>query len=121
MKLYIAGHSQEEARAIAKLCREAGHEITSRWLDEDFSKTGNYTDVDKAGIASVDVEDVLCADAMVFIASPRRVAGGKFVEAGIAIGTGKRVYILGHQENILMYHALCERLDSVEVFLKSVS
>lgn len=118
MKLYIAGHSQDEARAVAKIMSEAGHTITSRWLEEDFSKTGQYTDADKESVANIDVEDVKSCDAMVFIASPRRVAGGKFVEAGIAIGLGKKVHILGHRENILMWHPLTEVYASAEDFVK---
>jgi nucleoside 2-deoxyribosyltransferase len=119
MKLYIAGHNQEEARAVAKLCVEAGHEITSRWLEEDFSKSPQYTETDKTGIASVDVEDVHLADALVMIPSPRRIPGGKFVEAGVAIGTNKRVFVLGHRENMLMWHPLVSAWASVEDFLKS--
>lgn len=121
MKLYIAGHSQEEARAVARLCREAGHVITSRWLDEDFSKSGQYTEFDKAGIASVDVSDVMRSDALVLLPSPRRVTGGKFVEAGVAIGQGKNVYVLGHRENILMWHYLVTVFCSAEDMLKSIA
>lgn len=120
MKLYIAGHSQERARSVAKLCSEAGHEITSRWLEEDFSKTPTYTDDDREKIAGIDVDDVMAADALVLLPSPRRIPGGKFVEVGVAIGVGIPVYILGHRENMLMHHRLCSCFSSAEDFLKTV-
>lgn len=120
MKLYIAGASQEEARRVAKLCQDAGHEITSRWLEEDFAKTSSYTEAERETIAKNDVHDVIEADAMVFLPSPMRIPGGKFVEAGVAIGHGKEVYILGHRENMLMWHPLTTTFDSVENFLRSV-
>jgi nucleoside 2-deoxyribosyltransferase len=118
MKLYIAASSQEEAKAVAKLCLADGHEITSSWLEEDFSKTHLYTDSDKQRIAEVDVDDVLLADALVLLPSPRRIPGGKFVEVGVAIGRNKPVFILGHRENLLMYHGLTKTFDSAEDFLK---
>lgn len=121
MKLYVAAHSQEEARAVAKILKEAGHEITSRWLDEDFSKTSEYTFIDKVGIASDDVEDVHKSEALVLLPSPRRIPGGKFVEVGVAIGTDKRVFILGHRENMLLFHPLCTTFDSVEQLVKEIA
>lgn len=117
MKLYIAGNNQEEARAVAGILRAAGHTITSRWLEEDFSRTSEYTEQDRERIASIDLEDVTLADALVICASPRRVPGGKFVEAGIAMGQGKTVYVLGHRENMLLWHPQVKRFDSVENFI----
>lgn len=121
MKLYIASHSQEEAKAVAKLCQDAGHTITSRWLEEDFTKAHNYTEADNFEIADNDADDVGAADALVLLASPRRIPGGKFVEVGIALGQLKPVFILGHLENMMMYHHLTLRFDSAEDFLKAIA
>ena len=120
MKLYIASHSQDEGRAAAKLCEQAGHEVVSSWLHEDWNKT-TYSDAQRIAIAGRDESEVRMCDALLLLASPRRVAGGKFVEAGIAIGLGKRVYVAGHRENMLMWHPYVERFDSVEDFLTSLS
>ena len=121
MKLYIASHSQEEARKIASICSQAGHEITSRWLQEDFSKTSQYTDDDKCLIADNDYDDVTKADALVLLFTPYRVPGGKFVEAGIALGQLKMVYVIGARENMLLWHTRVKQFVSIEDFLKSVS
>lgn len=114
MKLYVAGHNQEESRTVAVCLIEAGHSITSRWLNEDFKRTSEYTDLDRTAIACRDVEDVELCDSLVLISSPRRVPGGKFVEAGVALALGKKVLILGHRENMLLYHTLCHSFDNVE-------
>jgi len=120
MKLYIAGHSQEDSNKVAKLCRDAGHFIMSSWLEEDLSRTSTYSDNDKQRIAEKDFSEVAASDALVLVASSMRIPGGKFVEAGIALGQGKPVYVLGHRENMLMWHPLCQRFDSCENFLTSL-
>lgn len=103
---------------MAKLCSEVGHEIIARWLNAEFNRTETYTKSDRVKIAKEDSDDVTAADALVLCASPRRIPGGKFVEAGIAIGQGKRVFILGHRENMLMWHPLTTQFNSVEDFLQ---
>lgn len=121
MKLYIAGHNQQEANAVASLCREAGHEITSRWLDKPFNPTEQHTEAERRQIAYEDTADVTAADALVLCASPRRVPGGKFVEAGIALGQMKYVYVLGHRENMLLWHPRVQQFNSVEDFLTTTA
>lgn len=121
MKLYIAAHSQEEARKVATLCEDQGHVITSSWLNEDFSRTSSYTEDDKRKIAVKDVNEVLESDALVLLPSPMRIPGGKFVEVGVALGARMHVYILGHRENMLMWHPFTRCFNSAEDFLKSVA
>ena len=114
MKLYIAAHSQEDARDAARKLEAAGHVITARWLNEDFSRTAKYAEDERRVIAASDVFDVRTADALVLLASPTRVPGGKFVEAGVAIGCEKPVYAIGHRENMLMWHPSVSLFSSVE-------
>lgn len=106
---------------MAKLCIESGHSIQARWLDEDFSKTSSYTDADKIKIATIDAEDVWLSDALILLPSPRRIPGGKFVEAGIAIGLGHPVYVLGQRENMLLWHPLVQSFPTIEDLLKQLS
>lgn len=120
MKLYIAAHSQEEAREVAELCRERGHSVTSRWLDEANYPAPNTTEADRTRIAVQDVEDVLKSDGLVLLASPCKVSGGKFVEAGVAMGQGKPVFVLGRQENMLLWHPLVRTFSDAETFLETV-
>lgn len=120
MKLYIAGSNQEEARKVAKLCKESDHIITSTWLEEDFFRTSEYTEKDRNKIADKDVKEVIESDALVLLSSPTRIPGGKFVEVGVALGNEKPVFILGHRENMLMYHSLTKQFDNAEDMLKKL-
>ena len=119
MKLYIAGHNQEDANKVADALITAGHEITSSWLSKPFNRTSEYSDAEREKIALEDFNDVAAADALVLLASPKRVPGGKFVEVGIALGQGKPVFVLGHRENMLMWHPNAQQFDSAEDFLKA--
>jgi nucleoside 2-deoxyribosyltransferase len=118
MIAYVAGNDQKSARLVAAHLRDAGHFVNSSWLAEDFSLTASYGDAERARLAAKDVSEVAASDTLVLLASPHRVPGGKFVETGVALGLGKRVVVLGHRENMLMYHPSVERYDSVEDFLK---
>lgn len=120
MKIYVAAHSQDDARKVAEKLSEAGHEITSTWLQKDFSRTSSYTEFQREQIANKDAHEVMNSDALVLLASPYRVPGGKFVEVGVALGLRKPIYLLGHRENMLMWHYLVQQFNSVEDMLKVV-
>jgi len=53
-------------------------------------------------------------DALVLVAGKEKYSGGKFVEAGIAIGLGKRVVVLGRRENMLLWHPLVTSVEEPE-------
>lgn len=120
MKLYIAGHDQELAIEIAdELMGSKGHDITSRWLSKPFNRTNEHTEEERRDIAEEDYNDVTAADALLLISSPKRVPGGKFVEAGIALGQGKPVHVIGHRENMLMWHPNVHQHDSLDDFMNA--
>lgn len=121
MKLYIAGHNQEDAIAVADaLMGHSAHQITARWLKKPFNRTNEHSEEERIAIAEEDHSDITAANGLVLLASPKRVPGGKFVEVGIALGQGKPVYILGHRENMLMWHPSVKRFDSVEDLMKEI-
>lgn len=101
MKIYIACHSRELAQEFAASLK--GHEVTSRWHGKEFLPTGDHTVAERHAIAIEDLNDIKRADALVLIAGPDKYSGGKFVEAGIAYGMGKPVYVVGRFENMLTY------------------
>lgn len=117
MKIYIASHDQKQAREVANICAKAGHTITSRWLDEEMLPSKVYTHKVKETIAIRDKYDVDIADAVVLISSRHLVPGGKFVEAGIALGLGKMVYVIGKRENMLLWYPSVQQYDTIEKFL----
>lgn len=102
-KIYIASHDRWAALHVAGALVEAGHEITSRWIKQPFHPVEHHTGSEREVIAILDFEDVCRADVLVLIASDDKGPGGKFVEAGIAIGRNKQVIVLGRRENMLMW------------------
>ena len=114
MKFYIAAQNQNTAKEVAKILSEAGHEVTARWINKEFNRTVKTPVNERKQIATDDYHDVVRSDALVLCAAPLRASGGKFVEAGIAIGMLKPVYVLGHIENILLYHWVCKQFNNVE-------
>lgn len=104
MKVYISSHDKWAALHVARVLADAGHLITSTWHDGPAGRSASYSDAERAEIASRNADQIGTTDALVLVAALDRVPGGKFVEAGIAIGMGKRVLILGARENLLMSH-----------------
>jgi len=125
MKIYIASHSQRDAYAASFILKRDGFEITSRWHDNpDFLPTVSYTAEQRVAIAQEDFDHVTLADVLVILAGPEKYAGGKFIEAGIAIGQGKRVINVGRRENMLMWLPCIHSVDDTEAasrFLKNMN
>lgn len=103
MKIYVASHSRDLALDAAFVLRRAGHKIASRWHNKPFHPTSHHTPDECAAIAQEDYDDIVGADALVLVSGPDKYSGGKFVEAGIAIGLGKPVTVIGRRENMLLW------------------
>lgn len=111
MKIYIAGRysRRDEFREVAKQLEEMGHEVTSRWLQENEplqSHMGDHTPEWYAKTAQTDLEDISAADAVLFYAEDPKVGtprGGRHVEFGYAIAQGKFIFVIGPEENIFHY------------------
>jgi hypothetical protein len=114
MKIYIAAQDQEVGRLVAEAFKEKGHQITSTWLDLPFRVSSEYSEFEKSAIAHREAEEVMSSDALVLVACSHLCPGGKFVEAGIAIGSKKPVYLLGRRENLLMWLPGILQLDSLD-------
>ena len=118
MRVYIAGDSQEKCLEVAEKLIKAGHEIISSWLYEKFLRTRKYTPDQRAAIAMQDESDILDSEALVCVAGPDLIPGGKFVEVGIAHGMGKMVCVLGRRENMLMWHPSFLCADNIEALIE---
>ena len=104
MKIYVASHDQAEAKKIASELMRAGHVITSTWLDQPFLQTTDHTEDECREIALRDCEEIRRSDALVLLSQEDECPGGKFVEVGIALGLLKKIVVIGHRENMLMWH-----------------
>jgi nucleoside 2-deoxyribosyltransferase len=80
-----------------------GHIVSSTWHNAPLEKGATLTDDQRVLIARRDVCEVRASDAVLLVAGEEKYSGGKFVEAGIAIGCNKPVYILGRRENVLLW------------------
>ena len=105
MKIYIASSWQAKARLVSKALKKAGFQIGSSWVEAPIKLGHRLTTVEKRGIALKDVQEVLAADALVVISDDYRNRGGKFIELGASLGSGKICAVLGDRsENTLMAH-----------------
>jgi hypothetical protein len=115
MKIFLAARHErrwEMLRVASRLERD-GHEVTSRWIS-------GGGDNDPAIIPAVeDLLDLGRADCLVsFTDEPNSIVGGaargeRHVAFGIALGAGKRVYIVGPRENIFHHLFAVERYATV--------
>lgn len=108
MKLYLAAAFQRQAeiRGYRGALEAAGHEVTSRWLDNDApdSVTLGKPCGEWAEFARSDVDDVRNADVLVSFTSGELARGGRHVEYGLAVAWGLQRVIVGPVEHV--FHML---------------
>jgi hypothetical protein len=93
MKVYIAAKYSRryELRALRDALQVMGHPVTAQWLDNAEESKG------LAQAAEMDVDDVLRADALLFMGEPRgsqNRGGGRWFEFGVAYQAGKVCYVI---------------------------
>jgi len=102
MRIYIAARYDRrfEMLGVAATLMRAGHDVTSRWIEGGRPGDGEL------GSAVQDVGDLERADCLVSFTEqadrgvPWAARGGRHVEFGIALATGKRVCVVGPRENV---------------------
>ena len=101
--VYISSHDKAAAQSLAKFINESGYIVVSTWHDDpdgpklDLSDVRGWDRRAKRNRSQIDN-----ADATVLIACPEGTpppTGGKFVEAGFALGLGRPVIVFGRIEN----------------------
>jgi hypothetical protein len=105
LKIYMASGDQERARALREVLTGHGFTVVSRWLEAvhlDRPKAGSARR--QAAVECID--DVKRCDALVLLTGDGPGKGGRHVEAGAALGLGRRVFLVGSQENTLSDHPL---------------
>lgn len=118
VKIYIAAKyaRREEMEEIALMLMNAhGYDITARWVfggEEGFSQEE---------IAVFDLEDVDEADTVIsFTEHPNMyTTGGRHVEFGYAIATGKRLVVIGPRENVFHHFPTVEQFDTLNDWIRS--
>lgn len=103
MKIYIASlfSRREEMEGYAHTLKEAGHEITASWV------YGGESGLSRTDIALLDLRDIDKADVVLSFTSPYGAAtkgGGRHVEFGYGLATGKEAHVVGERENVFHHH-----------------
>lgn len=118
MKIYLASRysRREELCGYREKLRAAGHQVDAVWLngqhqisDDDEGDDGSVTDRAarlRSKFAAEDFRDVQFCELLIAFTEPPRSntsRGGRHVELGIALGMMKRVWVVGHRENIFCW------------------
>jgi len=129
--LYIAGRftRREELAGYADRLRQAGHEITSRWLSGHHDIPPSLPEEVRRDLkrqyACEDLADVFEADILVAFTEPPGVPndsrGGRHVEFGVALAAGARLVLIGPRENIFHWLKNVEQYDDFEAYLQALS
>ena len=130
-KIYLASWYSRllELCANRDKLREMGFIVTSRWLDTEWLERDNVGSAAappeyRAEFAVKDMEDVMEADTLVFFTEPPGAGGqrgGRHVEFGIALATGKQLIIVGEPENLFHHHPVVQFVEDVPTLLDEIS
>lgn len=111
MKAYVSSSNVYVAQCIAYNLMMDGVGVVSDWH-------ANSTFDDRAVRAAHNLSKIDSADVLVLVADNHHVQGGKFVEAGYALGKGKLVVVLGQRENITLHYAGFKQVDDIPQLLE---
>lgn len=111
MKVYVAGSFAEidHCRRIAEILTNAGHVVTSRWL-EGGGQAPDHPDAwppVAAHWAEQCRQDVDAASVVVVVNPSASLTGGTMWEFGYAIGRQKLAVVLGLPSNVFCYQVPC--------------
>lgn len=127
MRVYLAAKypRRDEMREVAVRLKEAGFQVTSRWLEETAPLDGGLHDgtpLSHMKTALQDIADIDHADMLLFFAEDSYVGiprGGRHFECGFAYGRGKRIAIIGEPENNFHYLPRIIHYKDVDSFLEA--
>lgn len=121
MRIYLASRYDRRFQmlGVTSILMRAGHVVTSRWIEG----RGEGPEVE----AAEDIADVLRADCLLsFTEEPTEhvtwaARGGRHVEFGVALATGKRLCVIGPRENVFHYLPRVEVFRGLDEFVAQVA
>jgi nucleoside 2-deoxyribosyltransferase len=127
MKVYLAAQyaRRDELRQYKSVLNTLGVEVTSRWLEEKEplnSQMGQHSEEFYVETATIDLEDVEKADAVIFFSENPLVGvvrGGRHVEFGYAMKADKPIYVIGPKENVFHYIGRVYHFDTFYDFVET--
>jgi hypothetical protein len=127
MKVYLAAQyrRRDELAGYRTILERLGIEVTSRWLNERNpldTKMGDDPDAFYVETATIDLEDIDRADALVFFAEDPLVGvprGGRHFEHGYGFAKGKAIFVVGPKENVFHYIGRNYHFPTFEEFVET--
>ena len=133
MKIYIASRwgRKAEMSGYAKRLTELGHTVTSEWVEEtamDQKADGSYAGGEwkpdpgyAANIARQDLSHIDEAQVVLVFTDVSRegYTGGRHVECGYALASGKYVLVVGPRTN--PFHYLCGHYETFDDFVGHIA
>lgn len=114
MNVYISSHCRWAAQHVKAVAKAAGLAVASTWHDEQPRDLEKLTEPEIADKLAANYSRILSSDALILVASPDKVPGGKFVEVGIAWALGKRILVVGRRENLYLRSPAVEAFETPE-------
>lgn len=117
MKIYLAARfsKHQEMQGVRDVLTALGHQVTSRWIDlhggdqlESATHDQLNTNPNACSVYGIhDLEDIDAADVLVSFTYPDGGGkGGRHIEFGYGLASGKRMVLVGPRENI--FHTLAD-------------
>jgi len=125
MKYYFAAllSRQAEMRCCRREIELLDHSVTSSWVNVNLSSFGESADATRAAIAGESLDEIRSADVIILFAEPRgsaNIGGGRHFEAGLGLGLGKKVVVIGHREHVYCCVPGVDFYNSWDEFLESI-
>ena len=121
MRVYIAGTFHDPRISDGSVVREVqalGHEVVSTWHHEAVWKSESHqrSRLDRQTIAEANYRDIDRCETMLVVPMDGHHLCGAHTETGYAIGTKKRVVILGDHAsmNTMTVHKTVEYITSID-------
>lgn len=116
MKVYLAARFSDRPymELVADKLKSHGVEVTARWV------YGGEDGLTRKDIAVLDIDDVAACDTLVTYTQPYGTVtkgGGRHVEFGYALATGKRLILIGERENVFHHYPNVMAFPTLQAWL----
>ncbi len=112
MKIYVAGKELKRAKAVMKVLRDSGHQITYDWA----TKFSGDNPVDRS---ADELKGVREADLLVYLWEPDQESAR--YETGMAMGLGKSIIVSGKQNSFFFHLPNVHCVDSDDKIIPLVN
>ncbi|MDQ4143131.1 MAG: nucleoside 2-deoxyribosyltransferase, partial [Actinomycetota bacterium] len=116
MRVFVSGKvgDEERVRDLINHLTALGHDVTFDWTAVPHLKPYERNHAASARTAALEVDGVKQSDIVIVLAHEDGI--GMYVELGIALGTGKQVYIVskGSSRSMFFHHPLVTIVNSID-------